>query len=376
MNVSRFPIIAFALLGACVAGGCAGERLPSEPQPGQRIDAAASNAAAAAGGDTRQAADGDSTGILIKDRSLYVNGENYFIKGICWNPVPRGGRHPDDLDFAGFGEPDIAAMAAVGFNTIRTYEPIRDRAVLDKLHDAGFMVINTVYSWGGAPVDSVDDIIAAVGDHPAILMWSVGNEWNYNGLYADLDFNASVARVNAVARRVKQLDPTRPVTTAYGELPDSRLVARMPDIDIWGLNVYSGISFADRFRRWKRVSDKPMYLAEYGADAYNARIGKVDLKSQAKGVVALTREIIDNSTVYGGSVALGGTLFSWADEWWKVQGGSPSVQDLGGVAPGGGPYPDDTFNEEFWGLVDIDRVSRPVVGELRALFESLEAGAD
>lgn len=370
MKHGRLSKIAFVLLGACVATACAGRGAFSETE-------SVAGAIAAAGPSGESTAAGrQASRIAIDGRSLYVDGDNYFIKGICWNPVPRGGRHPDDLDFAGYADRDIRAMAAVGFNTIRTYEPIRDRAVLDKLHDAGIMVINTVYSWGGAAVDSVDDVIAAVGDHPAILMWSVGNEWNYNGLYADLDFDASVARVNAVARRVKRLDPTRPVTTAYGELPDSRLVERMPDIDIWGLNVYSGISFADRFRRWKRVSDKPMYLAEYGADAYNARIGRVDLESQSRGVVALTREIVDNSTVYAGSVSLGGTLFSWADEWWKVQGGSPSVQELGGVAPGGGPYPDDTFNEEFWGLVDVDRAPRPVVDALRALFESLDSNAE
>merc|ERR1712176_1627338 len=127
-----------------------------------------------------------------------------------------------------------------------------------------------------------------------------------------------------------------------------------------GLNVYSGIGFYGLFDEYAGISGKPMFFGEYGADAYNANpdVRREDQDAQAEATTALTNEINSRSTVRQGGVCIGGFVFEFNDEWWKDGAGSPWEHDVGGIAPGGGPHPDRTFNEEWWGLVDIDRNPR------------------
>jgi len=312
--------------------------------------------------------------IRVLGRQLLVDEQPLFLRGVCWNPVPIGATHPAGLDYAGFAAQDIALMKQLGINLVRTYEPLLDTAVLDQLLAARIFVIDSMYPWGGAPTSDVIARVHAVKDHPAILAWSIGNEWNYNGLYVGLSHSDAMARLNEAAALIKAEDADHPVATVYGELPDADTLAAMPGIDLWGINSYRGLSFGDLFERWGALSPAPMFVSEYGADAYNAELPGYDPDSQATADAALAREILAHASATDASrVALGGTIFEWADEWWKDANGSPSEQDVGGSAPGGGPYPDQVFNEEWWGIVDIHREPRPAFESLKAAFAASAA---
>lgn len=53
-------------------------------------------------------------------------------------------------------------------------------------------------------------------------------------------------------------------------------------------------------------------------------------------------------------ICSGVTMFSFTDGWWKA--GNPSSQDIGGFAPNSSDVPNDgTPNEEYWGIVDLER---------------------
>jgi hypothetical protein len=310
-------------------------------------------------------------GIRIDGNKILLNGSVFHIRGVNWNPVPKGKTHPDGLAYAALADTDIPLMQAAGINAVRTYERLEDREVLDKLHAAGIYVFSTVYGWWQDEPSVVVERVNKVKDHPAILAWVLGNEWNYNHLYGNENLTEAQTRdkLNAAAALIKGVDTTHPVTTIWGGVVPKSMVDAMPDIDIWGLNAYSGLSFGALFSEYASRSSKPMYLGEYGADAYNATTQAYDPEAQAKADKELTIEILQNLVTEPNGVTSGGFVFEWADEWWKDSAaGNLNQQDVGGIAPGGGPYPDATFNEEWWGIVDIDRVPRPAYAALKALY--------
>lgn len=308
-------------------------------------------------------------GIRVEGRGILVNGSVFHLRGVNWNPVPKGQTHPAGLAYAALADTDVPLMQAAGINAVRTYERLEDRAVLDKLHAAGIGVFSTVLGWWQDDASVVVERVNAVKDHPAILGWVLGNEWNYNHLYGDGNSSEEQTRdkINAAAGLIKSVDAGHLVVTIWGGVPPKSVIDAMPDIDVWGLNIYSGLTFGSAFDDYAQVSSKPMFLGEYGADAYNANVGGYDPQAQATAVQQLTEEIVAASPLRGGAVS-GGFVFEWADEWWKDGAGSVDQQDVGGIAPGGGPYPDATFNEEWWGLVDIDRKPRPAYDALLAIY--------
>jgi hypothetical protein len=304
-------------------------------------------------------------GVTVSKRRILVNGQRYIIKGICYNPVPKGSR---DRSFESLTE-DLALMVEAGVNTIRFYSPIDDKAVLDEIHAAGIKVIMGFgYDQKGyfdILSGSFIDYVNTYKDHKAVLMWELGNEYNYHPEWFKGDIKIWYEALNHAAELIHQNDTSHPVATAHGELPDALALSSCPNVDVWGLNAYRWDHPAAIFSEWEDVSSKPMYLSEAGADSYmtiesHGYEQGVNQKAQADANKKILKDIFRNVDVCSGV-----TLFSFSDGWWKA--GNPRVQDPGGSAPnsGGVPY-DGAPNEEYWGIVDIDRNKKatfPVVKE-------------
>ena len=292
--------------------------------------------------------------VKIENNTMVVNGESFYMKGICYHPVKIGKtkRSFDNLDN------DITLMKEAGINTIRVYEPIDDINVLDKLADAG---IKVVISFGYNQKGKFDIVsgtfinyVRKYKSHEAILMWELGNEYNYNPQWFGGDINNWYKAMELVSQIIQIEDPDRLVSSAHGDLPSKDALNIASSIQVWGMNVYRWDKPASIFSEWQAISDKPMYFAELGADSYMTKATNKYTKGINEQAQADANEIILNEVLSNYDKNIGSFVFQFTDGLWKA--GNPSKQDTGGSAPNsdGTPY-DGTANEEYWGIVDINR---------------------
>ncbi len=112
--------------------------------------------------------------------------------------------------------------------------------------------------------DAVRAAVTKHRDHPALLLWGLGNEMEgpeSDGrdprIWKDLDVLADI---------VKQADPHHPVMTVIAGAGESKIkgiLEHYPSLDILGINAYAGAGGAVAAARrvgWK----KPIVLAEFG----------------------------------------------------------------------------------------------------------------
>jgi hypothetical protein len=210
-------------------------------------------------------------------------------------------------------------------------------------------------------------------DHPAVLMWAFGNEAD---VYAGRKENW-FSLVQEAAQAAKQVDNNHPIMTVNQDITrignenigshDDNLTA----LDVWGVNVYHGSSFGSLFDNYRNMSSKPLFLAEWGCDALDARDNTENEVMQAEYLDNLWKEISENlSAENENRVCIGGTVFEWCDEWWKA-GRWESHDNL---ATWTSPYYYDyvsganNMNEEWWGVMKFTSLENPVKTPRQAYY--------
>jgi hypothetical protein len=197
-----------------------------------------------------------------------------LVKGEGGYGLHRGGK-PYIVKGVGLaGDGSITLFAAMGGNSVRTWGAEGLGKTLDEAHRQGLTV--AVGIWLGherhgfnyQDVDQVakqfDDarrVILQYKDHPAVLLWGLGNEMEAEGT------NAAVwSAIDSLAAMAKQLDPDHPTMTVLAEIGGSKvrnLHRLCPNIDIVGINSYGTVASVPA-RYLAAGGTKPYLLTEFG----------------------------------------------------------------------------------------------------------------
>lgn len=314
--------------------------------------------------------------IKVSSRELLVNNEKFKIKGVGYQPIPIGYNYAYNFyEHPEVYNRDFKLLRKMGVNTIRTWNIVRTKEFLDAAWNNGKQPIYVVMGYWmnregddfGDPatreryIKDFRDYVAKYKDHPAVLLWGIGNEDNF---FYKRDVKDWYNLVNEMAKAAyleegQSYHPAAIINGGHANLGDSSKNAddaSLNYIDIISAIVYpeggaedfpqKGCNFGNWFSEFEQKTKKPTYLAEYGADSWNALTEKEDQDMQAACVLSYTNEILS------ADVNLGGTIMAYSDEWWKAAGDS-SKQDPGGWFTSS--QPDGMGNEEYWGIVAIQK---------------------
>jgi len=198
--------------------------------------------------------------VILEKWKMMVNGESFFIKGVVGNEF-------------------IAKVKEYGGNSVRTgYH----KEELDKINDCGLYALVNLPAKAERDGMNYNDtteikkqteriisIVKQTKDHPAVLMWAIGNELDY--IPPLKAFNPKVwDAVNQAAKAIHSIDPDHPVMTVIGTSLMNKvadIVKRCPDLDLLGINSYGDIyTLPDTLKKYGW--DKPYVITEWGPDGY------------------------------------------------------------------------------------------------------------
>ncbi|WP_234051648.1 MULTISPECIES: glycoside hydrolase family 2 TIM barrel-domain containing protein [unclassified Xanthobacter] len=176
------------------------------------------------------------------------------------------------------GETRLAELKALGANVVRTYgqEP---GEILDAAQRAGLKVI--VGFWMGQPrlgfdyrnrqavdaqLENLRHMVERYRNHPALLMWGIGNEVEVELPPAEVQATVWPA-IEEAARMVKTLDPSHPTLAVLAEVGTDKarqLKELAPSIDVLGINGYGDGLLTAETRARAQGWAGPVVLTEMG----------------------------------------------------------------------------------------------------------------
>ena len=164
---------------------------------------------------------------------LLRDGKPYYIKGVG-------------------GDVNMDKIVAIGANSIRTWGVERAQEVLDEAQRNGLTVMLGLWvqhERHGFDYNNKEKVAKQLAyfktvidrfkNHPALLIWGVGNEVDLNYTNTNVWY-----AIQDIAKYIHETDPNHPtstVTAGLDSLEVDLIKARCPDIDIYSINTYGDI---------------------------------------------------------------------------------------------------------------------------------------
>ena len=242
---------------------------------------------------------------------LIRNGEPFFIQG------------------AG-GDSYFKELAEIGGNTIRIFDTSNLENKLDEAHKHNLAVIvdiplpryNETYNLyddedeNAILKQEIKELVQQHKNHPALLIWNLGNEINYPFVFRKNDF---IKTFNELVSLIQTVDPNHPVSTSIEGVSRkamSSIYIHSPVIDLLSFNTFGNTKLVNS--NFAQISflfgPRPYFFSELGPDGpWESRStswgAPIEATSSKKSELFSTRINIikDNED----SACIGSLIFYW-----------------------------------------------------------------
>lgn len=265
---------------------------------------------------------------------LYVNNEPFQLKGVGCGRI-----------YGTRGENYLKMAKDMGANAVRTWNftPGRtDREFIDHAYKLGLMVASWIwfnpttadnpyitYKKGSqyykTLMNRTEKWVKELKDHPALLMWGVGNEVIMFS-HSEEEKIAFAKFLNDVCKLIHKLDPDHPVIYASAfEHGLPYLAKYTPELDIVGINMYTFV--ISMHKHWERAKfDKPYLFTEFGPvnkwsthkDKNGYPLDPYDHHKAKEYKRILINMKKHEGSHLGGFMFFIGEVFQWTDSWWPL----------------------------------------------------------
>ncbi|MET6989847.1 glycoside hydrolase family 2 TIM barrel-domain containing protein [Sediminicola arcticus] len=251
------------------------------------------------------------------------------------------------------GNSHLKELADIGGNTIRLYDTINLANYLNEAQKNGLAVIVDIPIPGynknyNAYEDEnhnkllkqkIKSLITEHKNHPALLMWNLGNEIGYPFVFWE---NSFMRNFNEIIEIIHQLDPNHPVGTAIPSSSKKQTLSiyyHSPKIDLVSYNIFGNIKnlTSEISNLSYFTGSKPYYLSEWGNDgpwehtftSWDAPIEPTSTKKIEQ--LTIRYKNISNNIQKG---CLGSLVFFWGQKqesthtWFSLFGDNNSKSEI------------------------------------------------